>query len=285
MKFQKFGEKATQNKWLASVACLSAVLVTSAFHTPTALAVEKEQANLSYNVFIGTSKMFRIGLQTTFTANSYTSYMRLKPKGLAKLFANISMVMSANGEIDKNHIKPAEFTFYRKKKRRKRTSEIVWENSGKASTNRSYRISPEKQADLSRAQNPDIPDPLTAFLRMGVSNASKPCGRSQRIYDGGKVYDLQFSLQGKTVFGPSSNGAYRGPAYKCQLRHQPVAGYSNKALAKARRNPAVFTVWFAPVMSSILQKTILLPIAATGKVKGRAFSAFTKAATFGGKPL
>ncbi len=78
-----------RKKWLVAPVCLALGLSAVMLNPPSARAVEKEQANLSYNVFIGTSKMFRIGLQTTLSENSYTSYMRLKPKGLAKLFANI----------------------------------------------------------------------------------------------------------------------------------------------------------------------------------------------------
>lgn len=285
MKNYHFSKKANQQKWLVLATCFAFTLTASALRAPEAFALEKEQANLSYNVYIGGSKMFKIGLQTTLTATSYTSYMKLKPKGLAKFFANISMVMNASGRLEKTGVKPEKFSFYRKKKKRKRTSNVVWTTSGKSSTTRTYKVNQNSQTSLSKVIKLNVPDPLSAFLRMGVTGAKAPCGKPQRIYDGGKVYDLKFTLLGKTVFGPKSNGAYKGPAFKCRLNHKPVAGYTKKALAKAQQNPAVFTVWFAPVKSQILKSDILLPIAASGTVKGRAFSAYTKAATFAGKPL
>jgi len=285
MKNINIGKKADHKKWLVLATCFALTLTASALRPPEALAVEQEQANLSYNVYIGGSRMFKIALQTTLTANSYTSYLRLKPKGLAKFFANISMVMNASGRLEKTGVNPQKFSFYRKKKKRKRTSNIVWTTSGKTSTTRTYKISPNNEIKLSKAIGTNVPDPLSAFLRMGVTNAKSPCGKVQRIYDGGKVYDLKFTLLGKTEFGPKSNGAYRGSAFKCRLNHKPVAGYSKKALAKARKNPAVFTVWFAPVKSKVLKSEILLPVAASGTVKGRTFSAYTKAATFAGRPL
>jgi len=285
MKNIHIGCKVITKKWLISATCLTTIAIAATLQVPSALAVEKEQANLSYNVYIGTSRMFKIGLQTTLTANSYSSFMKLKPKGLAKLFANTSMVMSASGRLGKNSVQPEKFSFYRKKKKRKRTSNIVWTASGESSTDRTYKVSPARQANLAKAINPTVPDPLSAFLRMGITDAKAPCGKSQRIYDGGKVYDLKFTLLKKTVLKSKSKGAYKGPAFKCRLFHQPVAGYSDKNLAKARKNPAVFTVWFAPVKSVVLNKEILLPVAATGKVKGRPFSAFIKSANFAGKPL
>lgn len=270
---------------LVVTACAATLLATSPMVAGSVFAGNREQANLSYNVYIGASKMFKIGLATTLTANSYRSDMHLKPKGLAKLFANISMVMSVQGKLKKNLVQPAKFSFYRKKKKRKRTSDVTWPTSGKPTTLRTYEVGQSRQAELKRAISSDMPDPLSAFLRMGIIDAKAPCNKAQRIYDGGKVYDLKFKLLKQTVFGPKSNGAYKGPAYKCQLEHQPIAGYSQKNLGKLKANPAVFTVWFAPVTSTLLNKQILLPIAASGKVKGRAFSAFANRATFAGKPL
>ncbi len=285
MKNIYISRKVINKKWLIPATCLAAIAMVATLQVPSALAVEKEQANLSYNVYIGTSRMFKIGLQTTLTENSYSSFMKLKPKGLAKLFANTSMVMTASGRLKENSVQPEKFSFYRKKKKRKRTSNIVWTTSGKSSTDRTYQVSQAKQTNLTRAINNKVPDPLSAFLRMGITDAKAPCGKSQRIYDGGNVYDLKFTLLEKTFLKSKSKGAYKGPAFKCRLYHQPVAGYSDKDMAKARKNPAIFTVWFAPVKSMVLNKEILLPVAATGKVKGRPFSAFTRSATFAGKPL
>ncbi len=274
---------------LVLATCAATLFTATTMLTPAAIAANKEQANLSYSVYIGASKMFKIGFVTTLTAKSYQSYMKLKPKGLAKMFANITMEMSAEGSLQKNSLKPAKFSFYRKKKKRKRTSSISWVVNEAAasmpSTNRTYKVSPAKQAILTKAINPGVPDPLSAFLRMGITDAKAPCSKSQRIYDGSKVYDLKFKLLGKSIFGAKSSGAYKGPAFKCQLNHVPVAGYSDKDLAKFRKNPVVFTIWFAAVKSAILKKEILLPVAATGKVKGRAFSAIANRAIFAGKPL
>ncbi len=285
MKIFNFGQKPGAKIWPVGAACIVAIISAATVSISTAHAVETEKANLSYNVFVGTSKMFKIGLETTLTADSYSSFMKLKPKGLAKMFANISMIMTATGRLEKSVIQPEKFSFYRKKKKRKRTAKIVWAASGKSSTSRTYKVSQQKQTDLTKAIRSNVPDPLSAFLRMGISDASAPCGKAQRIYDGGNVYDLKFKLIEKTVLGSKSKGAYKGPAFKCELRHQPVAGYSDKDMAKARKNPTVFTVWFAPVKSAVLNKKILLPVAATGKIKGRAFSAVTKSAFFAGKRL
>jgi len=272
------------NKALVLAAGTAALIATTTY-THAALIGPRERANLSYDVYIGSSKMFKIGLLTTLTSTSYSSRMKLKPKGLAKLFANIKMVMAVQGKLHKSGVEPTSFSFYRKKKKKKKTSKINWGNGALPSTDRSYKISSSKTTEISKAINPGIADPLSAFLRLGLFNTTTPCGKDQRVYDGGKVYDLKFKLLKKTRLKPDSKSSYSGPAFKCRLRHQPVAGYSRKDLAKARKNPAVFTVWFAPVHSAVLAKVILLPVAAAGKIKGRNFTAFANKSSFAGKPL
>lgn len=264
---------------------LAALPGATALFSSTAIADDKEQANLSYNVYIGASKMFKIGFKTTLTEQSYRSYMKLKPKGLAKLFANVTMVMNTEGTVQKNSIQPTKFSFYRKSKKRKRTSNVTWTQPDIPSTNRTYKVSSRKQADLAKTISSGMPDPLSAFLRLGITDAKAPCSKAQRVYDGGKVYDLKFKLLKKVAYRAKVKNSYKGPAFKCQLSHKPVAGYSKKDLAKSAQNPVNFTIWFAPVKSALLKKSILLPIAAIGKVKGRAFSAFSNKATFAGKAL
>jgi len=265
--------------------CVLTATGTTTFLSSMTVAGTTEQANLSYGVYIGASKMFNIGYQTTLTDKSYHSYMKLKPKGLAKLFANITMVMNTQGVVQKHKLQPTKFSLHWKKKKRKRTSNIIWSLPDKPTTSRTYKVSSSKQAALKQAVSPKMPDPLSAFLRMGITDTKTPCGKSQRIYDGVKVYDLKFSLLAKTIYDSKAKNTYKGPAFKCRLNHKPVAGYSKNHLAKLKKDPINFTVWFAPVKSIILKKSILLPIAATGKIKGYAFSAIANKPTFAGKSL
>jgi hypothetical protein len=254
-------------------------------HNSTVRAEAVEKADISYNVYVGATKMFKITYKAQLTTSTYQARMKLKPKGLARLFANISMVMETGGKFAKNRLAPTSFSFFNKKKKRKRTSIVSWNASGLAKTTRDWKFSPERDASLMEAAKSGVLDPVAAILKAGVSSVDKPCSKNQRIYDGRNVYDLQFKFLKKVTFDAKSGGAYRGIAYKCQVKHKPIAGYSKKSLKKRKKNPIVFTLWFAPVVSQVVKKTILLPIAAAGKVKGRSFTAFTTKGFFANKPI
>lgn len=278
----RFNNRTVKSVFAATTISLAA---TAFGLTQYSHAADTDTVNVAYSVYVGSTKMFKIGYSLELSPTSYKAAMRLKPKGIAKLFANIKMVMNASGRLNKSSVSPVFFSNYQKKKKRKRTSKVSWHGTSTPTTNRTWQISDQKQNELKTAVKANLPDPMSAFLRAGITSAAKPCVGTQRIYDGSTVYDLSFKLLKQTLLGPKSPGSYKGPAYKCELRHTPVAGFSKKRLAKALANPAVFNVWFAPVASKVVGKTILIPVAATGTVKGRSFSAYTGRSLFNGQPM
>lgn len=276
--------KHRATKTILTAAAVSLMITTFGL-TKHSYAANKDNVNLSYAVYVGSTKMFKIAYSLELNPTSYKAVMHLKPKGLAKFFANISMVMQAKGVLNKAQILPVYFSNYQKKKRRKRTAEVNWNGKVQPTTKRTWKIGTAKSNSLNKSVKASIPDPLSAFLRLGITSAEKPCVGTQRIYDGSTVYDLSFKMLQQTQLTAQSSSSYKGPAYKCQIKHTPVAGFSKKRLAKALAKPAVFNVWFAPITSKVAGKTILVPVAATGTVKGRSFSAYTRRSLYNGKPM
>ena len=265
-----------------------ATLVFATAMTGAAMTVPVRAAevfDLSYDVSIGVTNVFKIDYNFALDRKAYKGAMVLKPRGLAKLFANISMNMRTYGKLASKALRPTSFTFKSKKKGKSKARMVAWKGRKMPETSRSYKLSPVKQASLAASLSDKVLDPLSAFLRTGIQTGAKPCSQSQRVYDGGKIYDLKFALVKKVSFGKNDGGVYQGPAYKCIMRHFPVAGYSAKKLRKAKKHPVVFSIWFAPVSSPALKRTILVPVAAAGKYKGRNFTALTSKAMLSGVNL
>ena len=244
-----------------------------------------EVYDMAYDITVGPTRLFSVKYSFTLERTAYSGTMRLKPHGLAKLFANISMHMQAAGKLDKNGLRPERFDFASKKKGKRKSRNVIWKTKKVPVTTRSWQVSAAKQASLTANLTQSLIDPVSAFLRTGIQAAGAACKKAYRVYDGGKIYDLKFSLEKKVSFGKGAGGVYRGPAYKCVMRHFPVAGYSAKKLRKHKKNPVVFTIWFAPVKSAELKKTILVPVAAAGSYKGRKFTALARRARLSGVNL
>lgn len=74
---------------------------------------------------------------------------------------------------------------------------------------------------------------VSRVLRGGADRASMPpCEGSDAIYDGRRRYNLHFTPIGPEVLQTHNRSAYSGPAFKCMMRVEPVAGYSRKYLAE-----------------------------------------------------
>ncbi len=78
-------------------------------------------------------------------------------------------------------------------------------------------------------------DPTTALLSRALSRQDSPCAGSERIFDGRRRYNLHFEAAGMETLPPSDRSAYAGPALKCLLRFEPIAGYSRKHMENTRK--------------------------------------------------
>ncbi|WP_341913395.1 DUF3108 domain-containing protein [Ferrovibrio terrae] len=79
----------------------------------------------------------------------------------------------------------------------------------------------------------DTLDPTTAMVsRVLRGGPVPPCEGSEAIYDGRRRYNMHFTPLGPDVVKPHNRTAYSGPAFKCMVKLEPVAGYTRKYLAE-----------------------------------------------------
>jgi hypothetical protein len=250
-----------------------------------ASAAEAERLALRFDVFAKGLQVFDIKYNANITRTAYDIDVKMKPTGFAGLFINRKLTMSAAGVIRSANPVPRKFGYSSKKKKNKIRTSVTWSGNAKPDTKRSRPLSKYKTKSISRALKPGLPDPLTTLLRIGLSDSAAPCSQDQRVYNGQEVYDLRFRLIARENLGKGDGGVYRGPAYKCRMTYLPVAGLSKNRQAKLTANPLRFTVWLAPVQSRALGRQILMPVAATGKLKDSDFVAYTRRATISGRPF
>ena len=79
-------------------------------------------------------------------------------------------------------------------------------------------------------------DPNTAMiarlLRNDAQSGEPPCDGMDAIYDGRRRYNMHFTPLGPDAVQPHNRSAYSGPAFKCQMTLEPLAGYTRKYLAE-----------------------------------------------------
>ncbi len=260
---------------------LALTLLTFALHD-NAIAASKGQIRAAYLVEVGGVQMLKMSYDAAFTENTYQSSAAMKTKGLAGLFSEYKMHMTAMGAVSGDDARPSRFTSRAEKKDKDKTIELIWRD-GKPPT-----VDPALDADderlLGDAVTANLVDPLSMVMRMTALQKGQPCRTVERVFDGKEVYDLSFELKGKVTIGSGDEGNYRGQAYKCSVTYTPVAG---RAAAKFKRKglePQKFDIWFAPARSGT-DEALFIPVLATGKLKGFGFIAYASKAAIDGVPI
>lgn len=101
-------------------------------------------------------------------------------------------------------------------------------------------IEPEPEDDHDREPVPDALkrnalDPMTAVAARALKgSAEPPCAGSDAVYDGRRRYNLHYQPIGPEELKPHNRSAYAGPAFRCKVMIEPVAGYTRSWLAENR---------------------------------------------------
>lgn len=89
-------------------------------------------------------------------------------------------------------------------------------------------------------------DPLTASIYGALNEVGEPCAQSIPMFDGRRVFRLDFSYDATEELNPQSPGVFAGEAFKCKVKYRPVAGQSRKWKIEEAKNPTPpVTVWLA----------------------------------------
>ena len=249
------------------------------------LAADSDNLSVRYNINIGAASVFTLGYDAAISADSYSIRTELVPQGIAGLFVSLKQTMKVSGTIMDGHARPTSFSLKVKKKRKTRKLKLTWGEGPVPEAERSKKLGSRKGEAIDKAMEPNLPDPLSVLMRLGLSSSKDLCRTSYRVYNGMEIYDLKFTRLADEEFKGNSKGIYRGPVYKCKFVYEPIAGLSAKKMRKARKNPAGFFVWFAPVKTTVLDRTLLLPIAVAGTLKGKTFTSYAGSATINGEAL
>jgi hypothetical protein len=93
----------------------------------------------------------------------------------------------------------------------------------------------------------DTLDPTMAMVsRVLRGGVTPPCTGSDAIYDGRRRYNMHFSAVGPETLKPHNRTSFSGPAFKCMVKLEPVAGYSRKYMAEwSEKDEQPTYIWLA----------------------------------------
>ena len=253
--------------------------------TQPAKAASREDVILDYAVYVHGFKVFSLGFNVSLSPDSYSSQLYLKPQKMINLLADLTIQFGVRGQINSQKVTPVSFNAYNKLGWNKKTIKVTWNADARPSVERSFKVTGEKLASLQKTVKPGILDPISGFLQMSLSDSQNPCSRTYLAYNGEKVHRMGFTYLGQAPAGKNAGASLSGPTIKCRITRTPVAGYSARDLARYSKKPQVFYAWFAQYHSKAANKTVLIPVALSGRAKGQNFTAIVKRSTINGAPM
>lgn len=129
----------------------------------------------------------------------------------------------------------------------KRMIRMRWGADGLPQTELHPPIEQDDREPVPEALKANTLDPTTAMIaRVLRSGAEPPCTGSDPIFDGRRRYTMHFTAVGPEQLEPHNRSAYSGPAFKCMIRVEPIAGYTRAYLAGwSERDEQPTYLWLA----------------------------------------
>ena len=190
--------------------------------------------------------------------DSYQATSVIKTEGIAGLMMQSRWDTRAEGRVNAQGLQPSRFRADVTTARGRGAVSVAWEGED-------YRVTavpenrPDRVAAVRQNLSGGLPDPLTAMISTALSSVNAPCQGTQRVFDGRRIFDLAFSFERPVILkgGPF----YNGYAYRCSVRHRPIAGQPPEEIERERRTPSPsHSLWLAPVRLGSSRASVLIPV-------------------------
>lgn len=225
------------------------------FASPRAAADSEEMlraAEISFGVYALGAKSLDIGMTLRRDSDSLQIDTAMRTAGMVDFATRFIMNGQALARISDDRYQPVQYVTDSDGRWSKRITRMSWGNDGLPVTEVFPPNDEDDREEVPDALKLNALDPNTAMiarlLRNGAQNGASagepPCDGMDAIYDGRRRYNMHFSALGPDSVPPHNRSAYSGPAFKCQMKLEPVAGYTRKYLAEwSEKDEQPTTIW------------------------------------------
>jgi hypothetical protein len=246
-------------RWLAVPAAIFLASAAPARSEPVSAV------SAAYNIDVGPLTMTVVKYGLDLSEGAMRSRAQIKSQGISRVFAEYTARVEAESRASGPAIAPVSFHLVREKNDNTREARLRWKDGGIDYAPQEKR--PERRARIDNALNGEVADPLTAVLRIGTSGET-PCPSVQQIFDGRDIYELALTDKGKGEL--KGEEGYRGEVRHCLVSWTPIAGRA----AEKNEPRDSYDVAFAPIGELPSGRTLWLPVALSGKLKGLRFNGY-----------
>lgn len=201
--------------------------------------------DLSYEIYGGGLHVVSFGTQAVLTPRTYEIASQFQTEGMADTLFNGRASSAANGLLTPDGPRLLAYEQEYDGRFGQRSIAMTLDPGGRYTVAAMPEDGIHEQgfsADIVRGRV----DPLTASIFTAINENTAPCNATIPVFDGRRVFNLEFASEGEADLNPQGAGTYRGPAITCKVTYKPVAGFTRKFMLQQARDPLKpFTVWLA----------------------------------------
>jgi Protein of unknown function (DUF3108) len=203
------------------------------------------EVDLTFEVYGGGLHVVSFGTQAVLTPKRYEIAAQFQTEGVADTFFNGRGSSTASGLLTPSGPRLLNYSQEYDGRFGERSIAMELDESGRYDVAAIPEDGIHKHGFTAAAVRGKV-DPLTASIFTAINAGVAPCSQTIPVFDGRRIFNLKFSELGEAELAPLGAGAYAGPAWKCSVLYDPVAGFTREFLVERAKNPLPpFTIWLA----------------------------------------
>lgn len=225
--------RSIASKLAAAAALLASTAVTVSAQTPTAWALD-----LVYDVRVGGVRAFSANGRVLVDNNTYAAEASFQKEGIV---AALSQTFNGRNRVT-GLMAPAAVTprtgHSLIETRSTRTWQVTYRGDGSFNELHAPQMPDRPERRVTPQQKAGAVDPLSAAA-LGMLQGTEPCGRTYRIFDSRRRFDVEMRRVGTARIVPADGPLLQGEAVVCIALINKIAGYAadDYDTEKANRNP------------------------------------------------
>jgi hypothetical protein len=219
---------------------------------------EPHRLSLSYDVHLSGIPLLSFEARAMVAPDRYTLRTYLFTYGVLDWLFRFRNESAADGTVAGGMLSPTRYTTIGQWRGSARSADLRYRDG-----EIEVAVEPDPASDdrdpVPDALRRNTIDPLSAIVLVNLGNRPDgPCPATAPVFDGRRRYDMRLELVGAEVIEAGSAGTAAGPAIKCLLSVEQIAGYP-KSRPRQTRPPS--EIWF----QRLLDDSLWIPVRISGE--------------------
>ncbi len=201
---------------------------------------EAKRVAMTMNGSVLGLRIVKVSIDAALAPHAYTGATSFRSAGVAGFFKTATVTSAAEGAVTDAGLAPAVYRHTETTGKKTRNVHLTF-GADDVNVIAEPRFGSLGDPAPTPAQKAEALDPVSLILTL-MTFDDGPCPQTLPVFDSKQRYDLVFEPLGEETV---RTRAYRGPATKCAMRYQPIAGYDPEDLAEPEVYATPAHLWIA----------------------------------------